>query len=166
MSIASEITRLQNAKASIKTSINAKGGTLTTETLDQYASAIDNLPSGSSVPVTLDGTNLIIGELLPTYAITVDVTTSTYGGGTLASYSANISSFQYTLDGGATWIDLSKTQNTVINNIEANTQIKFSVGYSIPNMVYMESPLGQTLSLNDSFTVTANATYYFSYYDD
>jgi hypothetical protein len=45
MSIASEITRLQNAKASIKTAINNKGGTLTTETIDQYASAIDNLPS-------------------------------------------------------------------------------------------------------------------------
>lgn len=45
MSIASEITRLQNAKASLKTAINAKGGSLTNETLDQYASAVDNLPS-------------------------------------------------------------------------------------------------------------------------
>jgi len=43
MSIANEITRLQNAKASIKTAINSKGGNLTNELIDQYANAIDNI---------------------------------------------------------------------------------------------------------------------------
>jgi len=41
MSIASEISRLQTAKADLKTAITAKGGSLTTETLDDYASAVD-----------------------------------------------------------------------------------------------------------------------------
>lgn len=48
MSIASEIARLQSAKSDLKTSINAKGGTLTTETLDDYAAAVDALPSGGT----------------------------------------------------------------------------------------------------------------------
>ena len=46
MSIASEILRLQQAKQAIKESINNKGGTLTNESIDNYAQAIDNLPSG------------------------------------------------------------------------------------------------------------------------
>ena len=43
MSVATEITRLANAKADIKRAINAKGGTLVNERLTEYASAIDNL---------------------------------------------------------------------------------------------------------------------------
>ena len=46
MSIASEILRIQQAKQAIKESINNKGGTLTNESIDDYAQAIDNLPSG------------------------------------------------------------------------------------------------------------------------
>ena len=46
MSIASEILRIQQAKQAIKESINNKGGTLTNESIDNYAQAIDNLPSG------------------------------------------------------------------------------------------------------------------------
>lgn len=49
MSIASEITRLQTAKANIKTSLENKGAIVPTETkLDNYPSIIDNLPSGGS----------------------------------------------------------------------------------------------------------------------
>ena len=43
MSIATEIARLQQAKADLKASINAKGGNITNETLDQYASAVDGI---------------------------------------------------------------------------------------------------------------------------
>lgn len=46
MSIADEILRIQQAKQAIKEAINNKGGTLTNETIDAYAQAIDNLPSG------------------------------------------------------------------------------------------------------------------------
>jgi hypothetical protein len=45
MSIATEIARLQQAKADLKASINAKGGTITNETIDEYASKVSALPS-------------------------------------------------------------------------------------------------------------------------
>ena len=63
MSIASEITRLQTAKANIKTAINNKGGSLTTETISSYATAINNLPSGD---LTIDGQQIITGILTGT----------------------------------------------------------------------------------------------------
>ena len=43
MSVASEIARLQNAKASIKTSIENKGVTVGDGTIDTYASKIDEI---------------------------------------------------------------------------------------------------------------------------
>ena len=45
MSIASEIARLQQAKADLKTAINSKGGNITTERIDQFASEVAALPS-------------------------------------------------------------------------------------------------------------------------
>lgn len=46
MSIETEIVRLQQAKADLKVSINAKGVTppITDETIDGYAGKIDTLP--------------------------------------------------------------------------------------------------------------------------
>ena len=41
MGIGTEITRLKGAKADLKSSINAKGGALTTELIDEYAAAVD-----------------------------------------------------------------------------------------------------------------------------
>ena len=52
MSIASEITRLQIAKADLKTAIQAKGVAVDQQTLDQYAAlvaAISGLPSGMAM---------------------------------------------------------------------------------------------------------------------
>lgn len=46
MSIATEITRLQNAKADIKSAIEAKGVTVGNATLDQYASKIESIQVG------------------------------------------------------------------------------------------------------------------------
>lgn len=49
MSIASEITRLQNAKADLKTSINAKTDSshqITGETIDEYADFVDSIQTG------------------------------------------------------------------------------------------------------------------------
>ena len=45
MSIASEIARLQQAKADLKAAINSKGGNITTEKIDQFASKVTALPS-------------------------------------------------------------------------------------------------------------------------
>lgn len=47
MSVASEITRLQNAKASLKTAIEGKGVTVPSSTkLDGYADLVDSISSG------------------------------------------------------------------------------------------------------------------------
>ena len=46
MSVATEIERIKNAKASIKTSIEAKGVTVGNGTIDTYASAIDSIETG------------------------------------------------------------------------------------------------------------------------
>lgn len=63
MSIASEIERLQNAKASIKTSIENKGVTVpSSETLDEYSNYIDSIASGGTD--TSDATLSSNSELL------------------------------------------------------------------------------------------------------
>lgn len=52
MSVASEITRLQNAKASLKTSINAKtniNNQITNETIDEYADFVDSITTGAVI---------------------------------------------------------------------------------------------------------------------
>jgi len=63
MSVASEITRLQNAKASLKTSINAKTDQqhqITTETLDNYANFVDSITiGGSKLPTEYIAVNYI-----------------------------------------------------------------------------------------------------------
>lgn len=60
MSIASELTRLQNAKAAIKQSLENKGATIdSSATLSDYPSIIDNLPSGGdTLTFVVDNTNL------------------------------------------------------------------------------------------------------------
>ena len=47
MSVATEITRIQTAKAGLKTSIEAKGVTVASDALiDDYAGYVDNIPTG------------------------------------------------------------------------------------------------------------------------
>lgn len=67
MSIASEITRLQTAKADLKTAIEAKGVTVPSATkLGGYANLVESIPSGSAVltpyPIRPDA------ELIQTYS--------------------------------------------------------------------------------------------------
>ena len=78
MSIADEITRLQTAKADIKTAINTKGGSLTTETISSYATAINNLPSGD---LTIEGQQIITGILSGTVDEFDTVYSKIIGGG-------------------------------------------------------------------------------------
>jgi len=54
MSIASEIARLQQAKADLKTAINAKGRAITDEPLDEYAAEVDAIVTGGGAPTTGD----------------------------------------------------------------------------------------------------------------
>lgn len=54
MSIATEIARLQQAKADLKTAINTKGRAITDETIDQYAAEVDAIEVGGGGTTTGD----------------------------------------------------------------------------------------------------------------
>lgn len=72
MSIATEIERLQSAKASLKTSINAKNDSshqIDDETIDDYADFVDNIQTGSGEDVTAE-TNTY-SSLLSTQTATI-----------------------------------------------------------------------------------------------
>lgn len=70
MTIASEITRLQTAKANIKTSIENKGVTVpSSTTLDGYSALIDSISSGAS--------NIYRGELTLSQDTTATITIAT-----------------------------------------------------------------------------------------
>jgi len=60
MSIATELERIAAAKAALKAAINAKGGNITTETIDRYASAVNAIPqkSGAVIAVTANNQTL------------------------------------------------------------------------------------------------------------
>ena len=62
MSIASEITRLQNAKADIKTAIEAKGVEIPSNaTLDEYSDYVEEIPSGGQTLTIESGTSSVGG---------------------------------------------------------------------------------------------------------
>ena len=64
MSIASEITRLQNAKANIKTAIEAKGVTIPSNaTLDEYSDYVEEISSGGETLKISAGTSTTGGYL-------------------------------------------------------------------------------------------------------
>ena len=63
MSIASEIIRIQAAKAALKAAINAKGGNLSAELLDDYAVAVENISTGADLsPVTVTSGDMLKGK--------------------------------------------------------------------------------------------------------
>lgn len=56
MSVTSEITRLQNAKADLKTAIESKGVTVPSDTkLDGYADLVDSIEQGGVVMMMING---------------------------------------------------------------------------------------------------------------
>lgn len=68
MSIASEITRLQTAKANLKTAIEAKGVTIPSGTaLDGYAGLVEQIPTGGGSPVLVPYAIRPDAELIQTY---------------------------------------------------------------------------------------------------
>lgn len=66
MSIASEITRLQQAKSDLKTAINNKGGSITNETLDQYANKVNALPTPKAEETKTVTPNFASGNVIVT----------------------------------------------------------------------------------------------------
>jgi hypothetical protein len=65
MSIATEIARLQQAKADLKASINAKGGNITDETIDEYAGFVDLLEVGGAELPSTAGGSIFTGATIP-----------------------------------------------------------------------------------------------------
>lgn len=69
MSIASEITRIQGAKADLKTAINTKTDAqhqITTETIDDYADFVDSISTGSGKPEQSKTTNPSTSQVVVT----------------------------------------------------------------------------------------------------
>lgn len=81
MALQDEITRIKQAKADIKASIEAKGGSVGDGLIDTYASAIDNLPSGGgdlsgyfSNTASIDGSDTFFAKNLIKKIPDVDLT--------------------------------------------------------------------------------------------
>jgi hypothetical protein len=63
MSISSDITRIKGAKDDLKTAINAKGGTLTTELIDEYPAAVDAISTGTDTSsATATASDILTGK--------------------------------------------------------------------------------------------------------
>ena len=87
MSISSELSRIKAAKESLKLAINARGGTLGNELIDEYASAVSALPSGGDIDLT--GVTVTADKLLEGI-VAVDVTGSKITG-TIQTVTAAVS---------------------------------------------------------------------------
>ena len=75
MSVQSEITRLENAKAAIKAAIEGKGVTVPDATLlDGMASLIESIEAGGDGGDTLLGYNLLSGTITLAEESTVPIT--------------------------------------------------------------------------------------------
>lgn len=74
MSIASEITRLQTAKADLKTAIEGKGVTVPSSTkLDGYADLVESISGGGSIEDLITKENLVsIVALVESEEVTLD----------------------------------------------------------------------------------------------
>lgn len=108
MSIASEITRLQNAKSSLKTAINSKlsSGLITNETIDDYAAKVASIavPSGKIIQGVLK-TSVGVGKNLVKEDIYVGTNISKLNG-------------EYCIDISATEIKLIKYKDNTIQVID------------------------------------------------
>jgi len=125
MSIASEITRLQNAKASIKASIENKGVTVPSATkLDGYSTLIDSIQTGGG-GISVDD---IAQNLQPSGAITLGNSVTTIGNYAFAG--KPITSITAP---SVTSVQMYAMQNTSISSITDSNfpSLGVSVGYGI-----------------------------------
>ena len=87
MSIATEITRLQNAKAALKSSIEAKGVTVPQDAkIDTYAELIDSIPTGGGEYEPICFTSLEDGN---TFSLNKEISISVDGKKTWQTLAAN-----------------------------------------------------------------------------
>lgn len=149
MSIASEITRLQNAKSALKTSINAKTDSshqIDDETLDEYSDFVDsiqtggggstiNIYSGSTEPetnkglwiksVNLENENLIFTDEIDITESWYSETLTNVSFDVLRTGSAKVGNYIYLMGGSASNF-LNYKYNPVTQEMTQNTDIPFN----------------------------------------
>lgn len=102
MSIATEISRLQSAKASIKSAIEGKGVTVPSATLlDGYAALISSIPTGGGSSRLVTGTFTASSTTGAAQAVTIPYTGSGYPVAAVVCLSDGLSSAT-----NQTWYDL------------------------------------------------------------
>lgn len=136
MSIATEIARLQQAKADLKASINAKGGSLTNETLDQYASAVDNIsvakPTLNAPTISITDNALTItpntnnGNFVTGYKVYSD-------GSLIATIQTTTLDLSTYLTTPATYSITAKAYGTNFNDSVASSSVSYTIssGYTL-----------------------------------
>lgn len=88
MSVATELTRIQNAKASLKTKLNAKNDQqhqITTQTIDDYDDFVDSIETpnlqSKSIEITTNETQTVSPDSGYNGLSSVEITTNVSGGG-------------------------------------------------------------------------------------
>lgn len=151
MSIASEITRLQTAKANIKSAITEKGGTvLSTDTLSQYADCIRSIPTGGS------SSGEYIWEVYDGNITTYSTETGTTPLSSIASVGA-YTDYIIIVYGGLLFNDMGKffisPSHPNDNYIQANSTAWSST--TLPGVKFLRKDGKQKIYVNGS-TVTIN----------
>lgn len=124
MSVASEITRIQGAKADLKTAINAKTDSqhqITTETIDNYATFVNSISGGSQKPEQSKTTNPSTSQVVVTpdtgYTLS-SVTVNAMPSGALRTPTINSSTGVVTASVGTSGYLANGTSKTLQLNIQ------------------------------------------------
>ena len=178
MSIQTELTRITNAKAAIKTAIEGKGVTVPSDTLlDGMASLIESIEAGGapslqskSATYTTNGTNTITPDEGYDGLSSVDVNVNVSGGGgetCTVTFSSNRYQDGYTYEKIFLTVfennEIATKTVSIVNNITVSNVVLNSVGMVIYAMPAMSISTNNATKLNDSsrytgFTFTGNAS--------
>lgn len=160
MSIATEISRLTTAKTELKTAINAKGGTLTTETLGQYAAAVAGLSTGGGGAITKKAVNFYDydGTLVTSYTVAEAQALSALPTAPDHSTDATPLTFQswnYTLaqvKATTSVLDVGATYITTDGKTHFHVSLTASSGLALPICLYKFDTSTLTVDWGDSST--------------
>ena len=179
MGIKSEIERIAAAKAALKTAINARGGSLTTEHLESYSAAVIALPQGADVSgvtataadvaadkkfvtaegMLTDGTLATVMQPAPTVSLNAET------GVVTASYTPVAGQVKNTAAKSATLNLTAQSAVTITPGIADQTIVagKFLTGAITvsgdANLAAANIAVGKTIfGVNGSFTADATAT--------
>lgn len=150
MSIASEITRLQTAKADLKTSIESKGVSVSASaTLDDYADYVDSISTGGSATEDLLWTN-------PDPTVSFDPQTVTLSG--------NLSNYTYVKVGFCMSVNYTDTEifditycNQLPTQITNSNTVTGSIAYRASSYYYVRAygaPSNTSIVFSDAIRQT------------